>query len=195
MAYWPKPPVVPRVLGYFQSHVSEDVGSLFEYPQLCHKIAERLSSEHTVLRQTVQEAERELAARTSQIKFQRGVHDRVVDRLQGTLITAEAERLNALSAAALTVKTPETTPLPHEAAETAPADAARTSTTPAAGTPCYSRKPRKRKRDSLHRDTACQFWRRDGLEHGPPTFPVRQSDRCLFSLSKDRTPCPRLPNA
>lgn len=131
MADWPEPPVVPRDLDHFHGHVSENPAPWFEYLQLCHKVAERLSSENITLRQTLQVAEKEVTSRTNQIGYQREEHDRLVDRLQNKLVTAEAEKLNALAAAAPVVGTPETIPLPDEPAENAPAHATRASTTPA----------------------------------------------------------------
>lgn len=132
MADWPKPPIVPRDFEHFQGHVSEHPAPWFEYLQLCHEVAERLSTENSTLRQTVQEAEKQLASKTGQLEYQREEQDRVVERLQSKLITTEAEKLNALAAAAPLVGTPETTPLPDEPAENAPAHATRASTTPAA---------------------------------------------------------------
>ncbi len=131
MADWPKPPIVPRDLEHFQSHVSEHPGPWFEYLQVCHEVAENLSSEVTGLRQTVQEAEKQLASKISQIEYQREEHDRITDRFQSKLAAAEAEKLNALAAAAPVVKTPETLPLSGDAAENAPAHATRAPTTPA----------------------------------------------------------------
>ena len=131
MTDWPKPPIVPRDLEHFQSHVSEHPGPWFEYLQLCHEVAENLSSENCGLRQTVQEAEKQLASKISQVEFQREEHDRLTDRLQNKLATAEAEKLNALATAAPLVKTPETLPPSDDAAENAPADATRAPATPA----------------------------------------------------------------
>lgn len=132
MADWPEPPIVPRDFDHFQSHVSENPAPWFEYLQLCHDVAERMSAENATLRQTVQEAEKQLASKTIQMEYQREEYDRLADRLQSKLITAEAEKLNALAAAAPVVGTPETTPLPHESAENAPAHATRAPTASAA---------------------------------------------------------------
>lgn len=139
MADWPEPPVVPQDLGHFQGHVSENPAFWFEYLQLCHQVAERLSSENTTLRQTLQVAEKEVTSKTNQIEYQREEHDHVVDRLQKKLITAEAEKLNALATAAPVVGTPETTPLPDEPAENAAAHATRASAAPAAASREVSR--------------------------------------------------------
>lgn len=81
MADWPKPPIVPQDLEHFESHVSEHPASWFDYLQLCHESAKHLSSEDTTLHQTVQEAEKQLASKVSQVEHQREEHDRIVDRL------------------------------------------------------------------------------------------------------------------
>jgi len=131
MADWPEPPIVPQDFDHFQSHVSENPAPWFEYLQLCHDVVERLSAENATLRQTVQDAEKQLASKANQMEYQREEYDRLADRLQSKLITAEAEKLNALAAAAPVVGTPETTPLPNESAENAPAHATRAPTAPA----------------------------------------------------------------
>lgn len=87
MADWPKPPIVPRDFDHFQSHVSKNLTLWFEYLQLCHDVAERLSSENATLRQTVQDAEKQLASKTSQMEYQREEYDRLADRLQCICMT------------------------------------------------------------------------------------------------------------
>lgn len=81
MADWPEPPIVPQDFDHFQSHVSENPAPWFEYLQLCHDVAERLSAENATLRQTVQDAEKQLASKAGQMEYQREEYDRLADRL------------------------------------------------------------------------------------------------------------------